>query len=178
MFLFLLSLLLLALNIYILVYLFRLEGTGCECAMGFRRTYAIAYIIASFVYSVLMAGVDMYLTAAGKTPEDNPALVIGVGTVSFAMLAAGIAYVILSVQYINRLRDEKCACSDALARDVWEVVLYIKIALYAVVALQFVIALVALTASPAAGSFLRSSDTATTSAPSSSVKRNKNSARR
>lgn len=139
---FLLSLALIALNIYILVYLFRLESIGCDCAMDFRRAYAIAYLIVSMVYSVTVA-IVMHVfsnTSVGARLDGRvPGIVLGV--MSLVMLIAGILYVVFGVQYINRLRDEKCACSQALARDVWQVVLYIKIAFYILIALLVIITL-------------------------------------
>jgi len=139
---FLLSLVLVALNIYILVYLFRLESIGCECAMDFRRTYAIAYLIVSIVYSLVVA-VLMHVFNRPETivPAGSKVPGVTLGVISLVMLIAGVLYVIFGVQYITRLRDEKCECSQDLARDVWQVVLYIKIAFYILTALLIVITL-------------------------------------
>lgn len=120
----LLSIILIAINIYILVYLVRLERMGCQCAMDFRRVYVIAYLIASIVYAALVTGAFVASTR-WSLPEW---VTISGNVLSLVMLIAGILYIVFGIQYINRLREEKCACSNAVARDVWEVVLYIHVA--------------------------------------------------
>lgn len=135
---FILSLVLVALNIWILVYLFRLESIGCQCAMDFRRTYAIAYLIASLVYSAVV-GVLMYIFRQSSLPDDSNIPAITLGVLSLVMFVAGIVYVVFGVQYISRLREEKCECSEDVAREVWQVVLYIHIAFLALMALMIII---------------------------------------
>ena len=124
---FILSLLLVAINIWVIVYLYRLESIGCKCAMDFRRTYVIAYLIVSLVYSAAV-GVLMYLFRKSSLPVDSKVPAITLGVLSLVMLLAGILYIVFGLQYIERLKEEKCECSEDLARDVWQVVLYIHIA--------------------------------------------------
>ena len=45
------------------------------------------------------------------------------------MSIAGLLYIIFSLQYIHHLKDIKCEFVKHLTRDIWEIVLYIQIAL-------------------------------------------------
>lgn len=131
-----------AVQIYILNYIFQLEGIGCTCARDFRRTYAQVYIIVSFLVPVLQAALTAFATpnTAGVLRKVRLA-------VSLVMMAAGVAYVVFVLQYIARLRRIKCSCSEAVARDVWEAVTYIQAAvmvLFVIMALIVIVNLVAL----------------------------------
>ena len=124
-------------QIYILYYTFMLERIGCACATDFRRTYAQAYIIVSLVLYIA-SGV---LTAL--TNNENERIMVTVkAIINGVMFIAGLVYVVFVWQYIAKLRRIKCACSTSLARDVWEVVNYIQIAMICLVILLTVIAMV------------------------------------
>lgn len=119
-----LGLVYIALQIYILYYTFKLERIGCECARDFRLTYAQVYIILTFAVYVVLA-----ILEALTDQENAMAMATAKGIIFTVMFVAGIVYVVFVWQYIERLKRIKCACSTSLARDVWEVVNYIQIAL-------------------------------------------------
>jgi len=134
-----LSLILVALNIYILVYLFRLESIGCKCAMDWRRAYVIAYIIVSFIYSAAVWFITFKFKDSALL-RDSRIPAVTLGALSLVVLVAGILYIVFGMQYIARLREQKCECSDDVAREVWEVVLYIHIAFLVLGALMILLA--------------------------------------
>lgn len=112
-----------AVQIYILHYIFQLETIGCKCARDFRRTYAQVYLISSFVVPLIQAGI-----AASATERTVHIVRLVQLIISLLWLGAGVAYIVFVWQYISRMRSIKCACSEAVARDVWEVVTYIQAA--------------------------------------------------
>lgn len=130
-----------AVQIYILNYIFQLEGIGCTCSRDFRRTYAQAYIIVSFLVPILQAALAAFATA--RTAGVLKVVQLGV---SLLMMGAGVAYVVFVLQYIARLRRIKCTCSEAVARDVWETVTYIQAAVMVLVGIISLIVLVNLVA--------------------------------
>lgn len=134
-----LSLILVAINIWVLVYLFRLESIGCKCAMDWRRTYVIAYLIVSIVYSAFVWFLTYRFSKSALIGADSRIPAITLGVLSLVMLIAGILYIVFGMQYISRLREEKCECSDDVAREVWEVVLYIHIAFLVLGALMILL---------------------------------------
>ena len=100
-----------ALQVGILNYLIRLERTGCECAMDWRRTYMIAFLALSILITIFA------LASGSKMPFAIPAL----------MPVLGLLYVIFVIQYINRLRREKCECSESVFRNIMEILAYIYV---------------------------------------------------
>lgn len=124
----LLGLALLIINIFVLIYLDNLEKIGCECAKDWRKTYAYVYLIVSLVYAfvigIVFAVTKSSMSAASISMVENIIMIL-----TGIMTLAGILYIIFSLQYIYRLREIKCKCSKHLTRDVWEVVLYIHVAL-------------------------------------------------
>lgn len=124
----LLGIALIVLNIFVLIYLDNLEKIGCECAKDWRKTYIFVYLIVSITYAFMLG----ILYGVTKTSKSNTAVNIMENVIMAAtgvMVIAGLLYIIFSLQYINKLRDIKCKCAKHLTRDIWEIVLYIEIAL-------------------------------------------------
>lgn len=119
---------LIVLNIFVLIYLDNLEKIGCECAKDWRKTYIYIYLIVSLTYGFLLA----ILYGFTKTSKSAKAVSIMENIIMIAtgvMSIAGLLYIIFSLQYIHHLKDIKCKCAKHLTRDIWEIVLYIQIAL-------------------------------------------------
>jgi len=129
-----LALLYIAIQIWILVYLFHLEKIGCKCARDYRRTYSIVFIIFSLCVTVTMAILSVVVS-----PSNMKAVYIVNQVLQTLMVVGGIVYIVFVLQYIARLNRIKCACSGALVRDVWEILVYIYAAL---MAFGFIMALV------------------------------------
>lgn len=94
-------------NVYILMYLVNLEKVGCKCAMNWRRTFIMFFIIFSVVLSIASLFSYDILSSA---------IVMGLFTV------ASIANVVIILQYINMLKKEQCDCSEGLAREIMHVI--------------------------------------------------------
>lgn len=102
-----------ALQVGILNYLIRLERIGCACAMDWRRTYMIAFLI----MSVLIA---IFTMASGTKPPI---------ALTMALPILGLFYIVFVLQYVNRLKKEKCECSKSVFRNVMEIMAYLYVLL-------------------------------------------------
>lgn len=96
--------------VYYIIYewILKLEKIGCKCSIDWRRYYIKYYtifIIAYIFFTIL------YLFITDKHLQ----LIIGVNLI---ILIAEIIYIIVSIQYINRLKKEKCDCSDGYTREI------------------------------------------------------------
>ena len=121
-----LSVLYAAILAWIWAYLRRLERTGCECARGFRRSFIMVFLALRVlaVAASLVAGPEVAAPLA------------------MVMVPLDVVFVILTLQYVHRLKTTKCQCSDGLARDVLATVAIIDAALMmAVVVLALFVAL-------------------------------------
>jgi hypothetical protein len=102
-----------ALQLGILNYLIRLERIGCACAMDWRRTYMIAYMIMTIL-------IGIFTMASGMKPPVALAM---------ALPILGLFYIVFVLQYVSRLKKEKCECSESVFRDVMEILAYLYVLL-------------------------------------------------
>ena len=110
--------------VYILTFVYKLEVTGCECAKDWRRTYIVLYSIYFIMHSCVQLVQPHSAALYAMTP---------------LTLMAGILFVVFTLQYVHRLKKEKCVCSDEIGR----VILYIVAAIDgAVFALYGIIVLI------------------------------------
>lgn len=110
------------LYIAFLMYLGKLEQTGCECALNWRRNFIIAFILVALVWTV------------------GTSLTTSFNNVYIAMLltAFRLAFIVIAIQYINQLKKDKCECSQHLTREilyyyVWVAVVLTAIALFSII---------------------------------------------
>jgi hypothetical protein len=92
-----------ALYIAFLVYLDRLERTGCKCAMDWKRNVLIVYIVFMFAWKIATIFA--------------PKLMYNV-VLNTILVGLRIMFIVLAVQYINKLKKDKCDCSSHLTREV------------------------------------------------------------
>jgi hypothetical protein len=139
-----LSLVSVVVNVFVLVYLDRLERIGCSCSKDWRRGFAFAYLILSVLYTAFTTALTFLVTASGVGDAARHWLMVAFLAFTYVMTIMSILYVIFSLQYIHRLRDQKCTCSQHLTRDVWEILLYIYVAFFVLIALQVLILILTL----------------------------------
>jgi len=138
----LLSLVILVINVFVIIYLDRLEKTGCACAKDWRRVFAFVFLVLSIAYTVFMTIMTFAVPPSSVGEGARHWLRVAIVAFTFVMSVAAILNVVFSLQYIHRLRDQKCACSRDLTRDVWEILLYIYVAFIAVGLLQALILII------------------------------------
>lgn len=97
---------------FILYYLFKLEKIGCACALDWRR---------SFIMGFLVLAIIVMFVPLGKNPTKLTIIFVTL----FTLLAIGNA--IITIQYVNYLKKEKCECSKSEARNVMQIVAIIQL---------------------------------------------------
>jgi hypothetical protein len=95
-------------------YLVKLERMGCKCAMDWRKNFIVFFLVLSIVYTLSTFFID----------RDSLPLLQSI------MVITGIVNVILALQYINRLKKEKCECSESMYRDILYLVSIFNAILY------------------------------------------------
>jgi len=109
------------LYIAFLVYLGKLEQIGCACALNWRRQFIIAFIVVALVWT---------LVTIVMTPFKNVYIAV-------LLAAFSLAFVVIAIQYVNKLKKDKCECSEHLTREVlyyyaWVSVILTAIGLFSV----------------------------------------------
>ena len=95
----------------IIYYVTNLEKIGCECAMGYKRTYILAYNAVAILYGVFMLifGTDKVASILLK----HPLLFIIPGLLG----VAGIVNVVITLMFIEDMKKKNCDCSKSIYRD-------------------------------------------------------------
>jgi hypothetical protein len=106
---YLLPILIFVIQISIINYLFQLERKGCKCAMDYKRTYILAYLVINALFVIL----HLFTNVFKYTSNNNIA--------SFLMSiysVGGIVNIAFIIQYVNMLKAKKCECSESIYRDI------------------------------------------------------------
>jgi hypothetical protein len=106
------------LPILVLTWVRRLESIGCTCSDDWRRTFLKGYAI----YHVTLIAVSIALLLIFRR-------FFAISGVIAWVLA--IVYVVSALQYIHRLKKEKCACSEDVRREITWIVAWIQAGLLA-----------------------------------------------
>ena len=103
-----------SLNLYLLNYVFKLEGT-CDCSKDWRRDYIKYFLLLSLFFSLAtVITIDFLKTIKSEI-------------VSIILSAIWVVYLYVVFTYIRKLKNSKCLCSEDTARTVMQIVNYIGI---------------------------------------------------
>jgi hypothetical protein len=116
-FVYVLAVILIALQVWILAYTVDLREKNCACAIDWRLTF----IQFAIIFNLLAGFIAFYVP------------VIAVLTVPIA-----IAFIIVGLMYIQDMKSSKCSCSENRARDMLEILLYVSAVMW-VMSIVFVI---------------------------------------
>jgi len=92
----------------IINYLFHLESKGCECAMDYKRTYILSYLVINTIFVIL----SLFTNVLKYTANNK----LGSFLLS-AYSVGGILNIAFIIEYVNMLKAKKCDCSESVYRD-------------------------------------------------------------
>ena len=129
--------------IFPLVALFwinKLEKTNCDCSDSWERDYMKNYLY--FIISFTFINIILMIIL-----QTNISLIINnifgktIFTIFFYLLVfAGVAYTVITVDYITKLKNINCKCSEDIKREVTYILQVALAMLYALIFISFVIA--------------------------------------
>ena len=96
------------LQLLIINYLFKLEKNGCTCAMDYKRTYILSYLVINMIVVIL----SMFFDVLSIKSNFIGLLLLNLYSI------AGIINIIFVIKYVNMLKDKKCGCSESVYRDI------------------------------------------------------------
>ena len=106
---YILSILIFAIQILIINYLFQLEKKGCECAMDYKRNYILSYLVINSVFIILHFFTDVFKYTSNNNLSSFLMSIYSVG---------GIVNISFIIQYVNILKAKKCKCSESIYREI------------------------------------------------------------
>lgn len=113
------ALLFTALNAYFLYYIDELAKKGCQCALGWHRTFMQVSLVVFILWELTM-------------------LVFRVQSrwLSIFMLAFGFIYIVVTRMFIHKIKQHSCMCAETRAftiLDYYNMAVIILLAVYAIV---------------------------------------------
>lgn len=95
----------------IIYYVTSLEKIGCECSMGYKRTYILGYSAVAIVYGLFMSIVG----------ADKVTPILFKNTLLLALFAlvgvAGIVNMVFTLMFVEEMKKKNCDCSESVYRD-------------------------------------------------------------
>lgn len=111
------------LNSYFLYYVYQIDADGCDCALGWRRSFIEASLVLFVVMGIVGIVVDW---------EDH---FVWLSAIYQGLI---IAYIIVTREFINEMRSHACRCAQTRAFEVLNVVSIIGLFLLGVSLLALV----------------------------------------
>jgi len=121
-----LNILIFILLIVILVYIYKLESIGCECASHSNKDFIKSYTIISLaflIFSSFISIADIY-----ENFGEIIAILFSIITIIFYLIF--VVYIYLTFEYVRYLINEKCKCSDGISRDIIMIGTMIELSLF------------------------------------------------
>ena len=108
-----------ALNIWILTYMFKLEKNNCKCALGWKHKFVQSMIMILLIYQFI----SFFMDKESRVTKG----------IKMIMGVLAIVYIIITFMYVKELEDTDCKCSEDPARTTLKVLNYINIALISII---------------------------------------------
>jgi hypothetical protein len=102
-----------ALSSMIVYYLYSLERLGCQCSLTGKRAYILGFnslLIAFNLFILGMGGADGMASLMMKYPF--------IYIIYFLIGIGQIVNVAFTIEFVNDMKREKCACSDSVFKDI------------------------------------------------------------
>lgn len=110
----------LIINVYAIIWIYKLETIDCKCSNNWMRTYIKYYlhVIIPIMSITLLINIYLYfndLTYRDITNDLFTFYRVIVGFVNFF----GLVNIIISIMFINELKKINCECSEDIKREVY-----------------------------------------------------------
>lgn len=110
----------LVINVYAIIWIYKLETIDCKCSNSWMRLYIKYYLHVLIPVMSISLLINTYLYINDLTYRD-----ISSGLFSFYRLFTGIVNflgflnIIISIIFINKLKEINCECSEDIKREVY-----------------------------------------------------------
>ena len=97
----------------IIYYLYSLELLGCQCSLTAKRNYILAFnslFLIANLFAIGMGGVNGMTSLYMKYPW--------LYLVAFIILIGSVVNVAFTIEFVNDMKRENCACSDSVFKDI------------------------------------------------------------
>lgn len=122
-----------------LFWIDKLEKTKCECSDNWERQYMKGYLyfIISFVAINILLTIILRMNI--YTIINNIFGKIVLFVVIYLLIFAGLSYTVITIDYITKLKNIDCKCSEDMKREVTYIFQIVIASLYALIFFSFII---------------------------------------
>lgn len=107
-----------SINYMALLWIQKLDEINCECSKSWMHTYIKYFLYAYFVMIAVAIAINLYLFLSETSPQQSEIFkMFGYVLVVFNLF--GIANVIISLIYIDKLKRINCTCSEDVKREIY-----------------------------------------------------------
>lgn len=116
----LIGLIALVINVYAIIWIYKLESIDCKCSNSWMRLYIKYYLHVIIPVMFISLLINIYLYFNNMTYRDITSSLFSfyrvfVGFVNFL----GFLNIIISIIFINKLKEINCECSEDVKREVY-----------------------------------------------------------
>jgi hypothetical protein len=118
----------------IIYYLYSLEKLGCQCSLTGKRAYILgfnSFLIAYALFTVAMGGVNDVVSLYNRYPW--------LYLIFFLIIVATIVNVAFTIDFVNEMKRENCACSDSVFKDIMYVLSIIQAIIWTILGLVILV---------------------------------------
>ena len=105
----------------IIYYLYSLERLGCQCSLTAKRNYILgfnSFLIAYTLFTIGMGGANGVISLYNKYPW--------LYLIFFFIIIGLVINVAFTIEFVNDMKRENCACSDSVFKDIMYIVSIIQ----------------------------------------------------
>ena len=121
-------------DMYIMVsaleWIFNLEKIECKCSEDYRRDYVKYYIMMYIIINPIMFVYSTYVMIYNK--EYNFSILMTM--VRLILMTLFLVNLVFSIEYIQKLKNDKCGCSEDQKREIYSIYNWIRVGLLSLTA--------------------------------------------
>lgn len=121
-----------------LEWIFNLEKIECKCSEDYRRDYIKYTIILYIIINPILFLYTTYNIMYNKIPIQS----IYITVVRLILMIVFLVNLVFSIEYIQKLKNNKCGCSEDQKREIYNIYNWIRVGLLSLTALVLLISFI------------------------------------
>jgi hypothetical protein len=110
----------LIINVYAIIWIYKLETIDCKCSNTWMRMYIKFFLHVIIPVMVIQMLVNIYLYSNNMSPNDITSDMFSLYKMIVGFVnILGFLNIVISIIFINKLKEMNCECSEDIQREVY-----------------------------------------------------------
>jgi len=110
----------LIINVYAIIWIYKLETIDCKCSNSWMRMYIKFFLHVIIPVMVIQMLVNIYLYSNNMSPNDITSDMFSLYKMIVGLVnILGFLNIVISIIFINKLKEMNCECSEDIQREVY-----------------------------------------------------------